>query len=247
MFNLFKKNRPIGKNKSERQYEIISKKNPKSAMAEAYRTLRTNLGFAGVDNPCRSILVSSSNPQDGKSTTTSNLAVVMAQAGNRVLLVDCDLRKPVQHKVFEVSNQKGITNCLLGQLKLEEALHANVSDNLDLLTSGPIPPNPAEILNSARTKAFWPMLLEKYDYVFIDAPPVLAVTDASILSSQVDGVVLVVRSGFTRNDVAKEAYNQFVKANARVLGVVLNQVKMNSHGYQYYYYYYYSNEEEQSI
>lgn len=247
MFSIFNRNQGT-KKKSERKHEIISKNNPKSAMAEAYRTLRTNLGFTDVDNPCRSILVSSSNPQDGKSTTTSNLAVVMAQNGNKVLLVDGDLRKPVMHKIFEVPNHKGITNHLMGQMTLEEALHYNVADHLDLLTSGPIPPNPAEILNSAKTRAFWPMLLERYDYVLIDAPPVLAVTDATILSSQVDGVLLVIRSGVTRNEVARTAYQQFVNADARLLGVVLNQVKMNRNGYQYYnYYYYYVSEEDQSV
>jgi len=210
-------------------------------MAEAYRTLRTNLGFAGMDQPCRSILVTSCNPLDGKSTIVSNLAVVMAQAGNKVILVDCDLRKPLQHKVFQVENFQGLTNCILQRLDVEEVAHRGLVENLTVLTSGPIPPNPAEILNSERTRSLWKTLLEKYDYVFIDSPPVLAVTDASILSTQVDGAILVVRSGVTRKDLAREAKEQFAKANARLIGVVLNQVKMDANDY-YQYYYYYSHE-----
>ena len=224
--------------RTEEDFELITKSSPKSAMAESYRTLRTNLGFAGMDNPCRSILLSSCNPQDGKSTTISNLAVVMAQAGNKVIVVDCDLRKPVQHKIFQVENFQGFTNCIMQQLDVDEVAHKGLVDNLTVLTSGPIPPNPAEILNSNRTRTLWETLLERYDYVFIDAPPVLAVTDATILSAQVDGVILIVRSNFTRIDLAREAKEQFAKANARLIGVVLNQVKMDANDYYQYYYYY---------
>jgi len=226
------------KQKAIREYEIITHTSPKSAMAEAYRTLRTNLGFAEMDQPCRSILVSSCNPLDGKSTVVSNLAVVMAQAGNKVIVVDCDLRKPVQHKIFQVDNFRGVTNCIMQKLDVEEVAHKGLVENLTVLTSGPIPPNPAEILSSERTRSLWKTLLERYDYVFIDAPPVLAVTDASILSTQVDGVMLVVRSAATRIDLAREAKEQFAKANARLIGVVLNQVKMDAHDYYQYYYYY---------
>ncbi|MDD3890314.1 MAG: CpsD/CapB family tyrosine-protein kinase [Syntrophomonadaceae bacterium] len=226
------------KKSKQEEYIVLSQANPKSAIAEAYRSLRTNLGFAGVDHPCRSIMVTSCSPQDGKSITMSNLAVVIAQAGHKVILVDCDLRKPVQHKHFHIDNHCGVTNCLLGQVTVEETAHTGLVENLTLLTSGPIPPNPAEILNSAKTRAFWPMLSEKYEYVLIDVPPVLAVTDASILATQVDGAILVVNSGVTRIDLAREARDQLLKANARIIGVVLNQVKMNSVGYQHYYYYY---------
>ena len=237
----------IGKSKKRTasDYELITNTSPKSAMAEAYRTLRTNLGFASMDQSCRSILVSSSDPLDGKSTIISNLAVVMAQAGNKVILVDCDLRKPVQHKIFKVDNIRGVTNCIMQKLDVEEVAHKGLIENLTVLTSGPIPPNPAEILSSERTRSLWKTLLEKYDYVFIDAPPVLAVTDASILSTQVDGVILVVRSATTRIDLAREAKNQFAKANARLIGVVLNQVKMDANDY-YQYYYYYSHDSEPS-
>jgi len=217
--------------------ELITHKNPKSPMAEAYRTLRTNLGFAAVDKSYRSIMMSSSNPQDGKSTTIANLAVALAQAGHKVIIVDCDLRKPVLHSIFEVDNNYGITNYLLKKMSLDDVIHTGIVDQLSLITSGPIPPNPAELLGSERTKSLWPTLLETYDYVLIDAPPVLAVADASILASQVDGVILVVRSGNTRIDLAQEAKEQLQKANATIIGAVLNQYKMNTKDHHYYYYY----------
>jgi capsular exopolysaccharide synthesis family protein len=223
-------------------YQLVALDRPKSAMAEAYRTLRTNLGFAGLDQPFRSILISSPGPQDGKSTVTANLGVVLAQAGSKVIVVDCDLRKPAQHKIFALENQRGLTNCLLQKLAVEEAAHKDVCENLTVLTSGPIPPNPAEVLNSQRVRAFWPMLLEKYEYILVDAPPILAVTDASILAPQMEGVILVARSAVTRKDKVLEAREQFAKANAHLIGVVLNQVKMDPNDYQYYYYY--SQDEE---
>lgn len=220
-----------------RNNELITYKYPKSSMAEAYRTLRTNLGFASMNEPCRSILFTSTSPRDGKSTIVSNLAVVMAQAGNRVLLIDADLRKPMQHNIFEVDNRQGLTNVLLREVEVEKALHNGLVDNLHVLTSGPIPPNPAEILGSERTEQVLQQLLDEYDYVFIDSPPILAVTDASILSTIVDGVVLVLNYAVTRNDLAREAVDQFKKASARIIGVVLNQVKMDSNDHKYYYYY----------
>ena len=235
------------KRKNEpRNIELITYEYPKSSMAEAYRTLRTNLGFASMDDPCRSILFTSTSPRDGKSTVASNLAVVMAQAGNRVVLIDADLRKPVQHQIFDVDNRQGLTSVLLQKVEAETAMHNGLVENLHVITSGPIPPNPAEILGSERTRHLLQQLLDEYDYVFIDSPPILAVTDAAILSTIVDGVVLVVNYAVTRNEMAREAVEQFKKANARVLGVVLNQVQMESSDYKYYYYYYHSNEENLS-
>lgn len=229
--------RLLKKKNQERDYNLITQYNPKSAFVESYRALRTNLGFAGVDQDYHMIMVSSPSPQDGKSTTTANLAVVMAQAGNKVLLVDCDLRKPVQHRIFQVDNTRGFTNCLLHQMGIEEAAHRELVDNLTVLTSGPIPPNPAEILGSQRARDFWEKARKSFEYILIDAPPVLAVTDAVVLSTYADGVVLVVRSSVTRNELAREARDQLVRANARILGVVLNQVKMDAKDYYYYNYY----------
>lgn len=225
------------KNGHENNYRLISHKHPKSAVAEAYRTLRTNLGFSSLDKPHRIILVTSAGPGEGKSTTSANLAVVLAQAGHKVIIVDCDLRKPVQHKIFEVENSRGVTNCLLKNLSLVEVAHYNLVDNLTVLTSGPIPPNPAELLGSKKIRSLLQDLSHQFEYVIIDSPPILAVTDASLLATQVDGVILVVRSGSTRTDVAVEAKEQLLRANANIIGVVLNGINVHSKGYHYYYYY----------
>ena len=220
--------------KVNRQPFIITNRNARSHVAEAYRTLRTNLGFTEMDHPCRTILVTSSHAVEGKSTTTSNLAIVMAQAGNRVLLVDCDLRKPLQHQIFNISNQVGLTSCLRQKALLEEAFHPGPVEILTIMPAGPVPPNPSELLSSEQCKRVWADLKEQYDYVFIDSPPVLVVTDAAILSAQVDGVLLVVNSGNTRIDHAQQAKEQLTKANAHIIGVILNQAKTN-HDKQYYY------------
>lgn len=223
--------------KAYSELTLYAHESPKSPMAEAYRTLRTNLNFAAMGRDYRSILISSTNPRDGKSQTAANLAVVMAQSGNKVILVDADLRKPMQHRIFQLPNDRGLTNCLAQNRKVKEVAHNGKIENLTILTSGPIPPNPSEMLGSDRAKALWSALLEQYDYVILDSPPILAVADAAILSAQVDGVVLVINSGDTRIDMAREAKEQLQKANANIIGVVLNKVKMNSSDYQYYYYY----------
>lgn len=232
----------MAKKRNADSYELLSHEQPKSPIAEAYRILRTNLGFTGMDNPCRSIMLSSPNPQDGKSTVTANLAVVMAQAGNKVIVVDCDLRKPAQHNIFKVDNSRGYTNCLAQKMEADKLVHHNLIENLSLLTSGPIPPNPAELLESETARLLWPQLLQDYDFVLIDTPPVLAVTDASILASQVDGVILVVRADETRIDLAQEARKQLLNASANLLGVVLNQVALKRNDSQYYYYYSHENQ-----
>jgi capsular exopolysaccharide synthesis family protein len=218
------------------EQSLISQQNMKSVVAEAYRTLRTNMGFTEVDRLCRTILITSSHLEEGKSTTSANLAIVVAQAGQKVLLVDCDLRKPMQHRIFNVSNLMGLTSCLCQRQPLQEAVQPGPVENLDILTAGPLPPNPSEILSSEHTRAFWAGLKNRYDYILVDSPPVLAVADASILSSQVDGVLLVVNSGTTRVDHAKEAKEQLTKANAHIIGVVLNQFKIAKGKYQYYHY-----------
>lgn len=223
--------------KELRQPFLINQHNARSRIAEAYRTLRTNMGFTEMDQPCRTVLITSAHPVEGKSVTTANLAVVMAQAGNKVLLVDCDLRKPQQHNIFNIDNQTGLTNCLRHKTLLDEALQPGPVENLTLLPSGPIPPNPAEILSSEYTRNFWAYLKGLYDYVYIDAPPVLAVADATILAAQVDGVLLVINSGNTRINHAQETKQQLAKASAHIIGVVLNQAKIRNDKSNYYYYY----------
>jgi capsular exopolysaccharide synthesis family protein len=225
--------------------DLIAQKHPKSAAAEAYRTLRTNLGFAAPDHPARLIMATSAGLGDGKTSTMSNLAVVLAQTGQNVCLVDCDLRKPRIHKVFEIDNTRGLTNVLLQNAVLDEVIIPAETAGLFLFPSGPIPPNPAELIGSEKIKDLWPQLLERYDYVLVDAPPVLAVTDASLLAGQMDGVILIVKSGTSRVDMIQDAKAQLVKANSRILGVVLNQVRMSQKDYSYYYYYHGKSKEDQ--
>jgi capsular exopolysaccharide synthesis family protein len=215
---------------------LITVDYPRSAVSEAYRTMRTNLSFASVDQECRLLLITSVAPSEGKTTTAVNLAVTLAQAGSSVLLVDCDLRRPSVHKLFGLENGGGLTNVLVQGRTPSELFHEGPVEGLKVLTSGPIPPNPAELLGSERTKQLWPQLLEEFDYVIIDSPPVLAVTDSVLLASQVHGVILVICAGMQRVDVAQEAKEQLLMANARILGVVLNKVKIPTRDYHYYYY-----------
>lgn len=215
---------------------VVTQQHPKSAAAEAFRTLRTNLSFASPDHPCRSILFTSSNPDDGKSTVTTNLAVVLAQAEHKVLLVDADLRKPVLHRFFHLSNGRGLVNALLGRNTVEE-LASEVTKGLWVLTSGPIPPNPSEVVSSARMRGFWAQQLQDYDYVLVDASPVLPVSDAVLLSTQVDGVIIVVKSG-TRVEHVQAVKEQLQTARANIIGVILNKVKLGRGDYYYYHQYY---------
>ena len=225
--------------------DLITHKYPKSAAAEAFRTMRTNLGFAAPDSPARLIMATSAGPGDGKTTTITNLAVVLTQAGHSVCLVDCDLRKPRLHKIFGLENNLGLTNLLLQKATLDEVIVPSEVNGLHLLFSGPIPPNPAELLGSERIKELWPSLLERFNYVLVDAPPVLAVTDASLLAGQLGGVILVVNSGTSRVDRVQEAKDYILKANGRILGVVLNQLRMSNKDYSYYYYYHSKSKADQ--
>ena len=224
------------KNNGERRY-LITHDRPKSPVAEAYRTLRTNIYFSGLGNPYRTILVTSAGPGEGKSTTLANLGVAMAQADNSVLIIDCDLRKPVQHKIFDLSNQKGLTNVLVEGLSVEKATQATKVDNLAVLTSGPIPPNPSELLGSERMEHIIQLMRNDFDTVLLDSPPVVAVTDAAVLSPLVDGVILVLRSGIAKTDMAKQAKEQIEKANGKIIGAILYGVSYSGEDYHYYYYY----------
>lgn len=216
---------------------LITSTKPKSPIAEAYRTLRTNLHFSSLDNSYKTIMVTSAGPAEGKSTTLANLGVAMAQAGMNVLIVDCDLRKPVQHKTFDLSNQAGLTNVLVDNINLNQAIQSTTVDNLSMLTSGPIPPNPSELLGSERMGQVLEQLKENYDTVLIDCPPAVAVTDAAVLSSRVDGVILVLRAGVAKIDMAKQAKELIEKANGKFIGTVLYGVNFSGEDYHYYYYY----------
>lgn len=214
---------------------LITVTNPKSPISEQYRTIRTNIQFSTIDQKLRSIMVTSSGPSEGKSTTIANLAVVFAQQGKKVLLIDGDLRKPTVHYTFHMSNTVGLTNVLTRQILLEEAVHETKVDNLFVLSSGPIPPNPAELLGSSAMESLLENLYELFDIVLIDTPPVIAVTDAQILANQCEGCLLVVNSGKTEIDAIKKAKELLLQAKAKLLGVVINQRKLKNSHYYYYY------------
>lgn len=216
---------------------VVTHRDPMATASEAFRVLRTNLQFMGLDKPLKSLLLTSATPAEGKTTTIANLAVAFAQTGAKVCLVDADLRRPTVAKVFGIENWSGLTTALIGQGELELSLKATAVPGLTVLPSGPIPPNPAELLGSGRMASLIATLEERFDMVLIDTPPVLAVTDAAVLAPKVGGVVLVIRSGeVPRQQVlrAKEAL-EAVKAN--VLGTVLDALEpQGKDGYYYYYY-----------
>ncbi|MEW6541829.1 MAG: CpsD/CapB family tyrosine-protein kinase [Bacillota bacterium] len=227
--------------------DLVAHRHPKAAAAEAYRTLRTNLGFAAPDRAAKVILITSAGPEEGKTTTAGNLAVVLAQAGHGVCLLDADLRKPRLHKVFGVENEVGLTNVLSQNLALEKAVVQSAAGGVALLPSGPIPPNPAELLGSGRMKEVLGRLAERYDFVLVDSPPVLAVTDASLLAARVDGVLLVIRAADTRVEPAQEAKARLEKTGGRILGVTLNKVRLSAKDYSYYYYYHHRPGKEDQV
>ena len=224
--------------------KVVTALQPRSPISEAYRALRTNIQFSAVDRPLKTLLVTSANPLEGKSTTVANLGVVMAQAGLSVIVVDSDLRRPALHKFFGVDNKQGLTDALLQSAPSPDGyLQGTAIENLQVLTSGPLPPNPSELLGSQRMRGLIEQLKGKADVLLFDSPPVLAVTDAAVLANQVDGVLLVVDAGATRREAASRARETIAKVGASLLGVALNKLSAKGAG-GYYYYYYYSSEGE---
>ncbi|AOY75598.1 CpsD/CapB family tyrosine-protein kinase [Clostridium formicaceticum] len=224
-----------------KERKIITHSNPKSPISEAYRTLRTNIQFASLDNPIKVLMVTSSGPGEGKTTTTANLAVTMAQLGAKVLVMDADLRKPAVHKAFQLSNSEGVTNILVKDLNYKEFLLKTEVEGLEVLPSGAIPPNPSELLASQKMKNFIHSLREDYDYILIDTPPAAIVTDAALLSTAVDGVILVCAAGEVAIQGAQRAKELLDNVNANIIGVVLNKIPIGKKGSSYYSYYYYSS------
>ncbi|MBD3107609.1 CpsD/CapB family tyrosine-protein kinase [Bacillus sp. AGMB 02131] len=217
------------------RHHLVASSHSKSVIAEQYRTVRTNIEYSAIDKDIKSILVTSATPGDGKSTTSCNLAIVFAQQGKKVLLVDTDLRKPTVHKKFCVHNHIGLSSVLTKKHALTDAIIETSIENLSILTSGPIPPNPAELLTSKSMEHLLEMLGQEFDLIILDTPPVLAVSDAQILSKHVDGVVLVVSYGKTETEQGKKAKQLLVSSNAPLLGVVLNNKKQEKNDYYYYY------------
>lgn len=218
---------------------LVTHFDPKSPISEAYRTLRTNIQFRDIKNKKRAILITSSTPKEGKSTTVANLAITMAQMGSRTLLVDTDLRRPVIHSIFDLKKDVGVTNFLIGKSSFQEIVKPTMIDNLSAITCGPLPPNPSEILSSDKMKEFIRIARSEFDLILFDSPPIIAVTDAAVLSSLVDGLILVIKAHQTRRDAIKRALNLLESVKANVYGSLLNSVNIERTYGSYYYYYYY--------
>lgn len=218
----------------------IAQANPRSPVSEAYRTIRTNLQFASVAENTQVILVTSSKSGEGKTSLSCNLALVTAQAGQRVLLIDADMRKPQVHHRFQVSNLDGLSSILIRERTFEEAVVQTQTQNLWLLPSGPIPPNPSEMLASQAMKKYLDSFRQEFDYIFIDTSPVLAVSDPLVLAAVSDGTLFVVDAQQTNRNMARQAVAALVQVHARMLGVVLNRVTKASGDSYYYYSYGYS-------
>ena len=218
---------------------LVAHADPKSPAAEAYRTLRTSIQFAGLDHKCRTVVVTSSSPGEGKSTTVANFGVVSAQAGSRVLVVDSDLRRPTLHRIFGLGNARGLSTALLEGLPFADVAQATAIPNLFVLTSGPLPPNPAELVGAMRMRECLEAATTDFDLVLLDSPPIVSVSDALALSAITDGVVLVIRVGKIPHDVVRRAVVQIESVKGRILGVLMNSVNMKREGYYYDYYRYY--------
>jgi protein-tyrosine kinase len=214
---------------------LITLTEPKSAASEAFRTLRTNIQFAGLDQPCRSIVVTSAGPEEGKTTSVANFGVVTAQAGSRVCVIDSDLRRPSLHRLFRLDNARGLTTALVEGLSFAELAQPTAIPNLSILPSGPLPPNPAELVGSHRMRECLQAATESFDLVLCDSPPVMAVADAASLAAQCDGVIFVIRVGNMAHDVLRRVVDQIEAVKGRILGVLLNRADPRRDGYYYYY------------
>ena len=220
---------------SEKLSNLITVSEPRSPISEAYRTLRTNLDFASLDEALKTLVVTSAGVGEGKSTTLANLATVSAQTGRKVILVDADLRRPTMHQIFGLTNEVGLTTVMMDNSGLASPpMQETGVEGLSVLTSGPLPPNPAEVMGSRRMEEMIGALAELADQVFFDTPPVVAVTDAAVLATKVDGVLLVIGAGKTRRELARSAVQRLEQINARLVGTVLTGVRMDT-GFRGYY------------
>ncbi|MGX9134402.1 CpsD/CapB family tyrosine-protein kinase [Rummeliibacillus sp. JY-2-4R] len=228
----------IKKKKHQRLQQIarklIVRTNPKSVISEQFRTLRTNIKFSMPVNELKTILVTSSSMSEGKSTISANLACLFAEEGNSVLLIDADLRKPTMQYTFKINNAVGLSNILTFQAILEEAIKPSEIPNLDLLPSGPIPVNPADLLGSKAMDDTIERLRQIYDYIIFDAPPVLAVTDAQLIANQCDGTILALNSGLTKKEAARKTLELLKGSNTKIIGAVLNNHRLERNHYYAY-------------
>ncbi|QDI92984.1 polysaccharide biosynthesis tyrosine autokinase [Salicibibacter halophilus] len=221
--------------KQNKRRSLIVRENPRSPVSEQFRTIRTNIQYASVDQDMQAIMTTSSGPEEGKTTVNANLAETIAQQNEKVLLIDADMRKPTMQYMFYLANHTGITNVMTGQRDLQDVIETTGNEALDVVTCGPIPPNPSELLGSQKMKDIIQEARTLYDYIVIDTPPVLAVTDAQIVAGMSDGVLLVVASGETEKEEARKATDLLKQTNAKMLGAVLNRQERKNSNYMYYY------------
>lgn len=215
--------------------KLITKVNSKSIVSEQFRTLRTNINFSMPDKPLQTLLFTSASQGEGKSTVAANAAVVFAQEGKSVLLVDADMRKPTTHYTFHLTNTSGLSNLLTRQASLSDVTNKSGIENLDIVTCGPIPPNPAELLGSKTMETVLQEMKDRYDLIIFDAPPVLSVTDGQILANKTDGTILVLSAAQTEKESVVKAKDALDTVQAKIIGTVLNNfVLVNDHYYQYY-------------
>jgi succinoglycan biosynthesis transport protein ExoP len=222
--------------------ELVVHEHPLSGIAEAARSLRTNLTFMNPDRPFRRLLVSSAAPVEGKTTVACSIAIALAQGGQRVCILDCDLRRPRIHRIFDRAGDAGVTNVIVGEATIDDVAKPTLVQNLWAVPAGPVPPNPADMLHSDRFRKFLEELSARFDRVVIDSPPVAAVTDSAVLSTLADGTVFVVRAFKTTRQLARQGLRILHDVDARVVGTVLNAVDLSNREYGYYHYYYYKRD-----
>ncbi len=226
-------------NPKDRTSDLIALHSPRSTASESYRGIRTNILFSTAESVPQVILISSSGPREGKTITAANVAITMAQAGSKIVILDCDMRRPEIHNLFGATRDRGMSNILVGIDNIGEIIQSTKIPNLDVITSGPIPPNPSEMLGSKRMESLINALRKKYNHILIDSPPVTAVTDALVLSKSADGVIMVIRTGDTARQIVKNGMDQLNNVGAHIIGAVLNGIDLSSNKYSYCYYQYY--------
>lgn len=214
--------------------KFLVKNNPSSPIAEAYRKIATNIEFSNIDNEIKTIMVTSAKQDEGKTTTICNLAMVMTELKKKILLMDLDLRKPAVHKIFELSNKKGLTDLLINKDDYKTYIQ-NVYPGLDILTTGMIPANPAEIINSRTLKELIKEMAKCYDYIFLDAPPVMLVSDPITISTYANAVIIAIEHGKTEKDLVKKAVDSLKQVNANIIGAVFNNIPVSNQSNYYYY------------
>lgn len=222
---LFRKKCKVDNESLKHGVSLVSVTDPSSVVAEQFRTIRTNIQFSAVDKKIQSLVVTSAEPSEGKSTVSSNLAVVWAKQNEKVLLIDADLRRPIAHRTFNLLNAAGLSSYLSNNAVYEEIIQETEVPNLSVISSGPVPPNPAELLNSRHINTLIERLEDEYDIIIFDVPPINTVTDAQLLANKADGVILVVPQGIAEKGSVTHAVEQLNKVHAKVLGTVMNRFK----------------------